>query len=122
MIVGATALGLAVIGLFGVTAFVVEQRRHEVSVRKALGASNGQLLGMLFRDSLTPVAAGLSCGLLVSLLAGRVIQGILYGVSSHDPAAILTAVVVLVCAASGAVLVPARRAARVDPAQLLKQA
>jgi putative ABC transport system permease protein len=120
-IVGATALGLAVIGLLGVTAFVVEQRRHELSVRKALGASNGHIRAMLFRDSLTPVAAGLALGILLSLLGGRVVQGVLSGVSSRDPMAILGAVVVLMSAAAAAILLPVRRASRVSPAQLLKQ-
>jgi putative ABC transport system permease protein len=120
-IVGATALGLAVSGLFGVTAFVVEQRRHEVSVRKALGASNRAITEMLFRDSLTPVAAGLALGILLSLLGGRVVQGVLYGVSSRDPIAILVDVLVLVSAAAAAILFPVRRASRVSPAQLLKQ-
>jgi predicted lysophospholipase L1 biosynthesis ABC-type transport system permease subunit len=119
--VGATALGLAVIGLFGVTAFLVEQRRHEVSVRKALGASSSQLMGLLFRDSLRPVAVGLTLGVLVSLVAGQVIQGVLYGVSSRDPISIVAAVGILVAAASAAVFLPARRAARVNPAELLKQ-
>jgi predicted permease len=120
-LVGATALGLAVIGLFGVTAFVVEQRRHEVSVRKALGATNGDITTMLFRDSLTPVATGLAFGTLLALLGGRVVQGVLYGVSSRDPLAILIAAAVLVSAAAAAILLPARRASRVSTAQLLKQ-
>jgi putative ABC transport system permease protein len=120
-LVGATALGLAVIGLFGVTAFVVEQRRHEVSVRQALGATNRDITTMLFRDSLTPVAAGLAFGTPLALLGGRVVQGVLYGVSSRDPLAILVAVAVLVSATAAAILVPVRRASRVSSAQLLKQ-
>lgn len=120
-VLGATALGLAVIGLVGVTAFVVEQRRHEVSVRKALGASSQQITGMLLRDSLTPVAAGIAVGILLALFAGRVVQGVLYGVSSRDPIAILAAVIVLVSAAAAAIVLPVRRASRVSPAQLLKQ-
>jgi predicted permease len=121
VIVGATALGLAVIGLFGVTAFIVEQRAHEVSVRRALGATGAQIMALLFRDSLKPVAIGLACGLLVSLIGGRVMQAALYGVSSRDPMAVAAAVGVLLLAAISAVLVPARRAVRVSPAHLLKQ-
>jgi ABC-type antimicrobial peptide transport system permease subunit len=120
VIVGATALGLAVIGLFGVTAFVVAQRTHEVSVRRALGASGAQIMNLLLRDSLTPVAIGLGCGLLLSLLGGRVVQSVLYGVNSRDPIAILAAVLILLSAAGAAVFLPARRAARVNPAHLLK--
>jgi predicted permease len=121
VIVGATALGLAVIGLFGVTAFIVEQRAHEVSVRRALGATGRQIVGLLFRDSLGPAAIGLACGLLSSLIGGRVIQAVVYGVSSQDPVAIAAAVTVLLFATTCAVLVPARRAVRVSPAHLLKQ-
>ena len=121
VIVGATALGLAVIGLFGVTAFIVEQRAHEVSVRRALGATGAQVMALLFRDSLNPVVIGLVCGLLVSLAGGRVMRAALYGVSSRDPIAIAVAVGMLLLAAITAVLVPARRAARVSPAHLLKQ-
>ena len=77
-------------------------------------------MGLLFRDSLTPVAIGLGCGLVLSLLGGQLLQGALYGVSGRDPIAILAAVVVLLTATIGAVVLPARRAARVNPAQLLK--
>jgi predicted permease len=121
VIVGSAALGLAVIGLFGVTAFIVEQRAHEVSVRRALGATGGQIVGLLFRDSLSPAAIGLVCGLLASVVGGRVIQTVVYGVSSHDPVAITAAVAILLFATISAVLVPARRAVRVSPAHLLKQ-
>ena len=121
-IVGASALALAVIGLFGVTAFVVAQRRHEVSVRMALGASGADVRAMLLRDSMKPVAVGLAFGLAVALIGGRVIQGTLYGVSAHDPIAILAAIAVLLLAALAAVFLPASRAARADPAQLLRQA
>ncbi len=120
VMVGSIALGLAIIGLFGVTAFAVEQRTHEISVRRALGASNSQLMRMLFNDSLKPVAAGLTVGLLFALLGGRVVQGVLYGVNSRDPLAIVAAVTILFAAAAAAVVLPARRATRVDPAQLLK--
>ena len=120
VMVGSIALGLAIIGLFGVTAFAVEQRTHEVSVRRALGASNSQLIRMLLNESLKPVAVGLTFGLLLALLGGRVIQGVLYGVNSRDPIAIVAAVTLLLAAAALAVLLPARRATRVDPAQLLR--
>ena len=121
ILVGAIAVGLAVIGLFGVTAFVVEQRTHEMTVRRALGASDGQLLTLLFRESLRPVVIGLVAGLAISLLSGRVVQSVLYGVSSRDPIAIVSAVTILLLAAAAAVLLPARRATRASAAHLLKQ-
>ena len=120
ILVSATAVGLAVIGLFGVTAFVVAQRTHEITVRRALGAGDGQLLTLLLRESLRPVIIGLACGLLMSLLGGRVIQSVLYNVSSRDPIAIIAAVVILLAAATAAVFLPVRRATQVSPAQLLK--
>jgi ABC-type antimicrobial peptide transport system permease subunit len=118
--VGALAMGLAVIGLFGVTAFIVEQRTHELSVRRALGASQTDLITMLLRDNLRPVIAGLACGLFIALAGARVVQSLLSGVSARDPLAIVAAVLVLMTAASAAVLLPARRAARLNPAQVLK--
>jgi hypothetical protein len=78
-------------------------------------------IALLFRDSLSPAAAGLACGLLVSVIGGRLIRAVVCGVSSHDPVAIAAAVVILVIATVSAVLVPARRAVRVSPAHLLKQ-
>ena len=121
ILVGATAVGLAVIGLFGVTAFVVEQRAHEMTVRRALGASDSQLLTLLFRESLRPVVVGLVIGLGISLLSGRIVQSVLYGVSSRDPLAIGSAVAILLLAAATAVVLPARRATQVSAAHLLKQ-
>ena len=118
--VGALAMGLAVIGLFGVTAFIVEQRSHELSVRRALGASQSDLIAMLLRDSLKPVVAGLATGLFIALTGGHVVQNLLSGVSARDPLAVVAAVVVLMGAASAAGLRPARRAARLNPAQVLK--
>jgi hypothetical protein len=120
IVAGTTVLGLAIIGLFGVAAFVVEQRTHELSVRRALGASERQLVGLLLRENLTPVVVGLGLGLLASLAGARIIQSLLQGISGRDPIAILTAVVVLMAAASAAVVVPTRRARRVNPAELLK--
>jgi predicted permease len=121
IVVGAIALGLAAIGLFGVTAFVVEQRTHEMSVRRALGATNRQLVELLLHDNLKPVVFGLAGGLLVALAAGRVVESVLYGTSSRDPLALAAASLVLIAAAAIAIIIPARKAARADPARLLKQ-
>src|SRR4030095_13727264 len=120
LIVGAAALGLAMIGLFGVTSFAVQQRTHEMTVRRALGASDGAIIGLLLRDNLRPVAGGLACGIVLALSGGRILNSLLYGVSSRDPASVVAAVVLLVPAALAAVYLPARRAARANPAQLLK--
>jgi predicted permease len=120
-IVGIVALALAAVGLFGVTAFVVGQRQHEVGVRMTLGASGADILGMLLRDGLRPVAIGLGAGLVLALGAGQVIRRGLYGISGHDPIAIAAAVGLLLAAAGAAILIPARRAARIDPARMLRE-
>jgi predicted permease len=120
-LLGGAALTLAVIGLFGVTAFVVRQRRHEISVRMALGASGWQIVGLLLRDTLRPVAIGIAMGLGLAVLAGHVIRGALYGISGHDPIALVAAVAVLIVAVTAAALGPALRALHVDPAEMLKQ-
>lgn len=120
-VIGATALALAVIGLFGVTAFVVGQRRREISIRMALGASGRNVVLMLVRDSLRPVAIGLCFGLVIAFIGGQLMTNVLLGVSGHDPLAIVSAVAMLAGTATLAALVPARRAARIDPAGMLKQ-
>jgi predicted permease len=120
-VIGASAQALAVIGLFGVTAFVVGQRRKEISIRLALGATGRDVVRLLVRDSLRPVAIGLVCGLVLAFIAGRLIQRALLGISGHDPLAVVTAVTVLVATAGLAAFIPARHAARIDPAGMLKQ-
>jgi ABC-type antimicrobial peptide transport system permease subunit len=117
---GGIVLTLALIGLFGVTAFVVRHRTHEISVRRALGASQRDVVAMIVRESLRPVSIGLAIGVVLALLGGHTVQGVLYGVSARDPLAIDAAVVLSLAAAAAAAFVPARRAARVNPAELLK--
>jgi len=86
------ALVLAVLGLYGVTTFVVGQRMWEMHVRQAIGASAGDVVRLLVRQSLTPVAIGLVVGLAVALAAVRVLTPALMGISPYDPAAIVGAV------------------------------
>lgn len=119
-IVALAALGLATIGLFGVTAFVVGQRQHEVGVRLTLGARRSDILRMLLQDGLRPVGIGLGCGLVLAFMAGRLLQRGLYGITGHDPIAIIGAILVLLIAATTAILIPARRAAQIDPAQMMR--
>jgi predicted permease len=119
--IGASALALAVIGLFGVTAFIVGQRRREISIRMALGATGRNVVLMLVRDSLRPVAIGLCFGLVIAFIGGQLMKNMLLGISGHDPLAIVSAVAILAGTAMLAALVPARRAARIDPAGMLKQ-
>jgi len=115
------ALGLAIVGIYGVTAFVTGLRTREIGVRVAVGASRRDVLGLLLRDSLKPVAIGMAVGTVAALLAGQLFAGILYGVGPRDPLAFMAAFAVLLISAAAAVFVPARRAAALDPATVLRQ-
>ena len=114
------AVLLAALGVFGVTAFVVSQRTHEVSLRMAIGASSADVLRLLVKDSLRPVIIGLAAGLGLALVVSRLSAGMLAGISPHDPLAIGVATATLVAGAIVAVIIPARRAAKADPASLLR--
>jgi ABC-type antimicrobial peptide transport system permease subunit len=119
-LLGATALGLAVVGLFGVTAFVVDLRRHEMSVRLALGATARSVIGLLLRDCLRPVVIGGALGLVLAPIGARLIRAAFFGVSPYDPVAVIGSILLLGTAAVAAVLMPARRAAGIDPVTALK--
>jgi len=119
--VAVLALVLALVGLYGVTAFVVSQRMKEVGVRMAIGASSARVLRMLVKDSLRPVLIGLAVGLGLALAGGHLLAEALPGISPHDPTAIGGAFLILLVCASAAVIVPARRAAKTNPANLLRQ-
>lgn len=115
------ALVLAGLGVYGVTAFVVSQRTHEVSVRMALGASQADVLRLLVKDSLRPVITGLVVGLAAALVGSRISAALLAGISPHDPLAIGLAATTLLAVALVAVVAPASRAAKTDPAKMLRQ-
>jgi predicted permease len=119
--VAVLALTLAALGTYGVTAFATSQRLEEVSVRMALGASSSDVFRLLAMQGLRPVVLGLLVGLGAALIVGRVAAQELVGVSPHDPVAVGGALAVLLACAAIAVVVPARRAARSDPAALLRR-
>jgi len=120
--IGAFALVLAIIGLFGVTAFVVGQRTREIGIRMAVGATRGDVGRLIVRDAMRPVLIGLIAGVGLALLGTRAIAATLYGgVSPRDPLAFVSAVVVLLATACVATAIPARRAARIDPAVTLRE-
>jgi putative ABC transport system permease protein len=116
----AIALALAGVGIFGMMHYSVAQRTQEIGVRMALGARPGSVVGMVMREAVILVAAGVGCGLAGSLGLVRFIRGLLFGVSAGDPltmagvAILLTAIALLACA------IPARKAARVDPMVALR--
>jgi predicted permease len=119
-VLGAVALVLAAVGLYGVMAYSITQRRQEIGIRVALGARSSDVVGMVLRDGMGLTAAGLLVGVLAAVAVTRLVSGLLVNVSATDPlifggAALFLAVVALV--ASG---VPAIRAARTDPNSALR--
>jgi putative ABC transport system permease protein len=120
IVAGSLALMLAVLGVYGVTAFVVSQSTQEVGIRMAIGASRADILRLVVGRSLRPVGFGLAVGLAVALLSSRVIASMLAGIGPRDPVAIGLAVAVLVASALLSVIAPARRAAATDPANILR--
>jgi predicted permease len=114
------AVFLAVVGVYGVKAFVVARRTRELGIRLALGATHGQVLWLVLRDGLQLTAAGLGLGLLVALGVGRLLSSKLYEVSGTDPVTFGGALLVLTGAAVLASYLPALRATRIDPMAALR--
>jgi hypothetical protein len=118
--IGLLGLGLATIGVFGVFAYAVEERRREIGVRLALGARARDVFRALFDVNRWSIGGGLAAGLLMSVAAGFVLRSYLFGLSPLDPVAYLGVSAVMGAAALVATAVPARRALRIDPAVTLK--
>ncbi len=116
------ALLLAGLGLYGVLAYSVSQRTREVGVRMALGASPKQAVLLVARESAAMVGTGLALGCAGALASARLLTGLLFGIGPGDPLSLAAAIVVLAAVAAAATLVPARRAARIDPAVALRAA
>jgi putative ABC transport system permease protein len=114
------ALCITAAGLGGVVAFSVSQRTQEIGVRMALGAGRGEVLGMVLREGLRLVGVGLVLGALAAALLSRLMTGLLFQVETTDPIAFGGMALVLVLIAAAACLVPARRAATVDPLVALR--
>ena len=114
------ALGLAVIGVFGVTAHAVRQRTREIGIRLALGLAPGAVLRMVLGEGLRLAAAGVVIGLAGAVWIGRLFEHLLYEVPPADPRALALAAVVMGVAVTAGCLLPARRAARVDPVTTLR--
>lgn len=116
---GALALVLGAVGVYGVTAYTVASRLPEYGVRIALGAEPGSVARRAVAGGLAPVILGLAGGLAASLAAGRLLSSLLYRISPTDPVTLALVTVVLTGVAILAILVPARRASRVDPVKVL---
>ena|ERR1700683_4630594 len=115
------ALMLSAVGLHGVLSQLVAQRTAEFGVRRAIGAQTHHLLLLMARQGGAPVLAGLTAGISLTLAFSRVLTNLLYGIRPADPHALAMVSVVLLVVAGMAILLPARRAARVDPMVALRE-
>lgn len=116
----AFALAIAGVGLFGVLSYTVAQRAREIGVRSALGATVANIVGLVLRQSMAIAGAGVIIGLVAALWLARGLQNFLFGVTSHDLASFAGVALLLIAVAALASVVPARRAARVDPVRVLR--
>ena len=119
-IFGGLALGLAVVGLYGVKVYSVARRTREIGIRMALGAQPGMVLRMIMREGSIMLLSGVAIGLLLAVATAKILSGILYQVGALDPIAFTVAPLLLAAAALIATWLPARRATHVDPIQALR--
>jgi ABC-type antimicrobial peptide transport system permease subunit len=119
-IAAAVALLLGTIGVYGVISYIVSRRIHEFGIRMAMGAGDGQIRGMVVRQGLGVAAIGIAVGIAGGLVLTRLMQTLLFGVSTTDPLTFAAVSVVLLGVSALASYVPARRASSVDPAEALR--
>jgi predicted permease len=117
---GGAALLLATLGVYSVISYIVTQRRQEIAVRIALGAQRGDVLSLVLRQGVLLAVGGIVVGTLGSLAVTRLLEGLVFGVSTTDPLAFIGVIVLLATVALVASWLPARRAARVDPMSVLR--
>ncbi|MEJ7810730.1 MAG: ABC transporter permease [Gemmatimonadaceae bacterium] len=117
---GLVGLFLAALGVFGLVAYAVSLRAREIGIRVALGAPRAAVTRLVAAQGMRPVLAGLVLGLGVALGAGRLLRSLLVGIDTSDPVTLLVVAAVLLGSAAAALIVPVRRALRVDPAQVLR--
>jgi predicted permease len=117
---GGLALLLAVIGVYGVAAYTVALRTRELGIRAALGASRRRLAGLVVREGLGVALLGVTIGLAGALAFARVLRGLLYGVAPSDAGVLVASAAALLVAVLGAALIPARRASRADPVEVMR--
>ena len=114
------ALVLAALGLYGVVACLVGEATRELGLRLALGAPPASLVRLVLRQSLAFAGLGLAVGLAAALAMGRLLEGLLFGISPRDPLTLAAVAFVLLLTAAAAGYGPARRASRLDPARVLR--
>ena len=117
----ALALTLAAIGIYGVASYVAALRTRELGIRIALGADRARIRALVLRQGSVPVAVGVGAGLIIAAAASRLATAFLRGVPPRDPVTYAAVAALLAAIALVATWIPARRAARLDPIQALRQ-
>jgi ABC-type antimicrobial peptide transport system permease subunit len=120
-VTGGLALLMSVAGVYGVTAYTTSRRTREIGVRMALGATPGNVHGLIFRQGFLTVATGLALGLGLTLTLMRALRGVLVGLESGNPSHIWMAAALVSLTAAMACWLPARRATKIDPMSALRQ-
>jgi predicted permease len=113
-------LFLAAVGLYGVIAFTVSRRTHELGIRMAVGAGHPDIIRLILWKGLKLCLIGLGIGLIGAFIAGQIIKAVLYGISPLDPTALVLSLLVLLATTMLACFLPARRAAKIDPMEALR--
>ena len=120
VIFASVALLLAAIGIYGLMAYSVQQRTHEIGIRMALGASAHDVVNMVVRQGMALALAGVFIGVAAAVGLTRLLASLLYGVSRRDPIAMTSVPLLLIAVALAATYIPALRASRVDPVVSLR--
>ena len=118
---GGLATVLAMVGLYGVISYLVVRRRNEIALRIALGASHVDILAMILREAAVLLGTGLAIGVGLALSVGNIAASMLYGLKPRDPLTLAAAVTAMAAIALAASLLPAQRAASVDPMTALRE-
>lgn len=118
---GAIASWLAIIGIFGLVAFTGAQRTREIGIRMALGATPVRVLVLVMREAALLLAIGLTVGTVLTAIAARTTQSLLFGLKPYDPVTLAIAIGALALVAAAASLIPARRASALEPMQALRE-
>jgi putative ABC transport system permease protein len=116
----AAALALAAVGLYGLLTLLIADRRRELGVRMALGASRGDLVRLVLAGAGRLIALGMAGGLILTFAASQVLQTLLFGVTAHDPRALAAGVLALAIVSALAIAIPARQAARIEPIEAIR--